>query len=80
MRYTYIDINKQGGAMTALIHHEDEQSLDATAKDPQKSDAQIQARKRRADALRRVAGIWALRQDIPADGLEYQRTLRAEWP
>jgi hypothetical protein len=37
------------------------------------------ARQRRIDALKRVAGMWANRKDIPADGLEYQRELRAEW-
>lgn len=36
-------------------------------------------RQRRIDALKRVAGIWADRKDIPADGLDYERELRAEW-
>ena len=39
-----------------------------------------QARERRITALRKIAGLWAERDDIPADGLEYQRALRAEWP
>jgi hypothetical protein len=36
-------------------------------------------RQRRLAALKKVAGIWSSRQDIPADGLEYQRELRSEW-
>lgn len=38
-----------------------------------------QGRARRMAALRKIAGIWAEREDIPADGLVYQRALRAEW-
>lgn len=37
------------------------------------------ARQRRIDALRQIAGMWAERKDIPADGLEYERELRREW-
>jgi hypothetical protein len=37
------------------------------------------ARERRVASVRRIAGIWADRTDIPADGLEYERTLRDEW-
>ncbi|RFP10134.1 MULTISPECIES: hypothetical protein [unclassified Duganella] len=65
--------------MTAFIHHEDDQSLDATIKDTPKDNALAQARKRRVEALRRIAGIWANRTDIPADGLTYQVELRSEW-
>lgn len=36
-------------------------------------------RARRITALRQIAGIWAHRTDIPADGLEYQRELRDRW-
>lgn len=43
------------------------------------ADARMQARERRFASLRRVAGIWADRTDIPADGLQYERTLRDEW-
>jgi hypothetical protein len=32
-------------------------------------------RLRRLAALKHVAGIWANRADIPADGLEYQREI-----
>ena len=43
-------------------------------------EATIEARRtRRMAALRKVAGIWAHRPDSPADGLEYQRALRALW-
>jgi hypothetical protein len=62
--------------MTAHIHQE-EQSL-AAKKTAQNSDALAEARRRRLDTLKRIAGIWANRTDIP-DGLEYQRKLRDEW-
>lgn len=40
----------------------------------------IEARRaRRMAALKKLAGIWAHRPDIPADGLDYQRELRSEW-
>ncbi len=70
--------------MTTVHMHTDcapatEQSQDVTANDKPKTEAQLQARKRRADALKRIAGIWAAREDLPADSLEYERELRAEW-
>ena len=43
------------------------------------SDSAAKARKKRIVALHRVAGIWANRMDIPADGLQYERELRDEW-
>lgn len=43
------------------------------------ANPQIEARKLRLASLRRVAGIWADRSDIPADGLQYERQLRNEW-
>lgn len=43
------------------------------------SDAEIAARNRRIAVLKRIAGIWADRKDIPADSVDYQRQLRAEW-
>ncbi|CAN7586871.1 hypothetical protein LJR289_004235 [Pseudoduganella sp. LjRoot289] len=47
----------------------------------QMAEDTIEARRaRRMAALKRVAGIWKDRPDIPADGLEYQRAMRAEWP
>lgn len=36
-------------------------------------------RQRRLIALQAIAGLWSKRSDIPADGLEYQREMRAEW-
>lgn len=33
-------------------------------------------RARRRAALKKVAGIWAHREDLPADALEYERELR----
>lgn len=35
-------------------------------------------RQQRVEALKLIAGIWADREDIPRDGLEYQRMLRSE--
>ncbi|NVD97792.1 hypothetical protein [Massilia sp. BJB1822] len=49
-------------------------------KDAAQLDTVEERRARRMKALKQAAGIWAKRQDIPADGLEYQRELRAEWP
>lgn len=37
-----------------------------------------EGRQRRLVALRKVAGIWKDRTDIPTDGLEYQRYMRNE--
>ena len=66
--------------MTAIVQHEADQSPDVTEKKvTQKERAIARARERRAEALRRVAGIWSKREDIPADGLAYQRELRSEW-
>ncbi|MES2758305.1 MAG: hypothetical protein V4693_13100 [Pseudomonadota bacterium] len=42
-------------------------------------DLRQAAKTSRLRALRRVAGIWADRLDIPADGLQYERELRDEW-
>jgi hypothetical protein len=36
-------------------------------------------RRRRLAALTTIAGIWSQRDDIPADGLNYQREMRTEW-
>lgn len=54
----------------------------ARARD-EKSGASLEAqaemrRQQRMEALKLIAGIWADREDIPADGLEYQRKLRSE--
>ena len=62
--------------MVEQIHQEDEQSSAVTKK---KDDAPLDARLRRSETLERIAGIWANRKDIPADGLEYERELRREW-
>lgn len=35
-------------------------------------------RQQRVEALKLIAGIWADREDIPADALEYLRQLRSE--
>lgn len=35
--------------------------------------------RRRLEALKGIFGLWADRKDIPKDGVEYQRQLRAEW-
>lgn len=37
-----------------------------------------QGQQRRLNAVRKVAGIWKDRQDIPTDGLEYERLMRNE--
>lgn len=61
-------------------HHDKPQTLpEDLLTDEEDADARQQARELRLASLRRVAGIWAERTDIPADGLEYERTLRNEW-
>jgi hypothetical protein len=59
----------------SIINHH---SVAVTTSDDQVLEESIEARRaRRMAALRKVAGIWSDRPDIPADGLEYQRELRA---
>ena len=59
----------------------DQHALGAAAAGPPAADDTLEARRaRRMAALKKVAGIWLDRPDIPADGLEYQRELRSEWP
>ncbi|HEU4375028.1 MAG TPA: hypothetical protein VFS02_16140 [Telluria sp.] len=67
--------------MALIARHQDKPVADT--KDAQgaevSTDPQIEAGKLRLASLRRVAGIWADRIDIPADGLQYERELRNEW-
>jgi len=67
--------------MATLKHSlDDHHVLDAAVPDKPIAEDTIEARRaRRMAALRKAAGIWAHRPDIPADGLEYQRQLRSEW-
>lgn len=66
-----------------LITHHDEpdatKDAPAATKNGTEVDPRVEARKHRIASLRRVAGIWADRTDIPADGLDYERELRDEW-
>jgi hypothetical protein len=66
--------------MGSIARHQDKP--DAVTKDLQvpevSADPQIEARRLRLASLRRIAGIWADRSDIPADGLQYERQLRNE--
>lgn len=58
----------------------DHQALDTSVPDKAVVEEAIEARRaRRMAALKKVAGIWSDRPDIPADGLQYQRILRSEW-
>lgn len=67
--------------MATLRHSlNDNHSLDATQEDRSTVTDTVEVRRaRRMAALKKIAGIWSKRPDIPADGLEYQRALRAEW-
>jgi hypothetical protein len=72
----------QGRCAMATLRHslEDNHSLDAAKEEPRAVGDTVEARRaRRMAALKKVAGIWSNRPDIPADGLEYQRAMRAEW-
>lgn len=58
----------------------DHRPLDTNVPDKTVVEETIEARRaRRMAALKKVAGIWSDRPDIPADGLQYQRMLRSEW-
>lgn len=46
---------------------------------PQKTRTDATARARRLELLKRTAGIWKDRADVPKDGLAYQQEERAEW-
>lgn len=63
-------------------HAPDEHAvLDATVERQSVAADSIETRRaRRMAALKKLAGIWASRDDIPADGLEYEHQLRSEWP
>ena len=37
-------------------------------------------KRRRAEALKAIEGMWKGRTDIPLDGVEYQEQIRNEWP
>lgn len=57
----------------------DHHVLDTAATGKTIEEDTIEARRaRRMAALKKVAGIWSDRPDIPPDGLEYQRELRPE--
>ncbi len=66
--------------MATLQHPVENAARDAAAKSvAPPTDSVEDRRARRMAALRKAAGMWANRKDIPADGLEYQRAMRAEW-
>lgn len=57
-----------------------ERELDRAHGDKREASGEelAQRRRQRVEALKLIAGIWADREDIPRDGLEYQRMLRSE--
>jgi hypothetical protein len=63
----------------ATLNHPEEVSPDATTEASPPNDPPEARRRQRIAALKGVFGIWADREDIPADGLDYQREMRAEW-
>ncbi len=67
--------------MATLKHSlTDHHALGTTGTDtPVLEDTIENRRARRMAALKKSAGIWSDRTDIPADGLDYQRDLRTEW-
>ena len=65
--------------MSIPVQDTDEHPPTSASAAAQRGETLSDARRRRAAALKRIAGLWAGRQDIPADGLEYQRELRSEW-
>jgi hypothetical protein len=67
--------------MTTLKHSPAQHNaLDTMTLRDSSAEETIETRRaRRMAALKKVAGIWANRPDIPADGLDYQRELRSQW-
>lgn len=81
MRYTdrISTFEQRESDMTTMQHPVENAARDAPAKPADTTDTVEWRRARRMAALRKVSGMWASRKDIPADGLEYQREMRAEW-
>lgn len=52
---------------------------DAAASHCKETSIDAERERRRLGALKAIFGLWADREDIPKDGVEYQRQLRAEW-
>ena len=65
--------------MDTMQHPAANPSSESTAKPAVTAESVEDRRARRLAALRKIAGMWAHRTDIPADGLEYERDMRAEW-
>lgn len=65
--------------MRNMRHQVENAARDVSTTPAAELDTVEERRARRMAALRNVAGMWADRKDIPADGLEYQREMRAEW-
>lgn len=83
MRYTDIrSFDVERSVMATLKHTRGDHHTLATSlpHEPVVDDTIEARRARRRAALEKIAGIWSTRPDIPADGLEYQRQLRSEWP
>lgn len=64
--------------MKRTPQHTDELFRRPTENDSGAIDPAENRRQRRLEALKTIAGLWADRDDIPADGLEYQRQMRSE--
>jgi hypothetical protein len=80
LRYTD-SYTMQGSAMATHANNRDNPDEAGTENPIEQATpgARAEARKLRLASLRRVAGIWANRADIPADGLQYEQELRNEW-
>jgi hypothetical protein len=81
MRYPHNEYSHKGRSAVATRKHslDDHRVLDESATKKKVEEDTIEARRAgRMVALKKVAGIWSDRPDIPADGLQYQRELRSE--
>lgn len=66
--------------MATLKRPTDEHAVTRTiTNEPAAQDTPEARRRRRLSALKTIAGLWSNRTDIPADGLDCQREMRAEW-
>lgn len=65
--------------MSKLFTQKSAETAKHEIEDQPMSEAEIVARNKRIAVLKRIAGVWADREDIPADSVDYQRQMRAEW-
>lgn len=66
----------KGSRVMVLMQSPDENVIEKIDRRDIEVSAEKMRRQERLKILKRTAGMWAKRSDIPADGLEYERELR----